>query len=131
MSVPQERPIQIIEDHLNSYGWSWNSVDPNTIASEFGDDESRYLIFFQIQSPWLRIKIPYLILIENPSVEQIMNILQMNSQLRLGRLGLDDKGQIALFTDLYLDDLRFETFEITLDALTYFAHRINQVMHKE
>jgi hypothetical protein len=123
-----------ISAHFAEYGWSSTIQSDSVVTAQFSLDNADLLVVIQWSEAWLRFSIPHLMPIEeaDQTSEIWAKLLKLNYETRLVRFAVSRQEQLGIYADLYLanGDVNFNEFEVTLDALCYFAETAHDQIWK-
>lgn len=122
--MSDEVVTKIIE-YLRSYGWESTKEHDKEILVRFLGEKSdtEFHLIVDIESSWVILTIwPYLPLLPvGKETEALQLLCKKNFDMKLARLAMTDKGDVALCVDVPTDLLSESFFHLALDIISYYA----------
>ena len=125
MNVAMERCTgSILEDFLNSYGWTYRALGNDEWRTGFQGQEQSYPLHIRLLDSWISFQItPYLGLeIDWDSWPEIARwLLELNGSSSLVRLSLSESGAIELGMEVLNTGFSYESFSTSMGILGFYA----------
>ncbi|MBX3000513.1 MAG: hypothetical protein KF893_18480 [Caldilineaceae bacterium] len=109
------------------YEWSYTPVDDAIWQSSFATDRDEdFDLYVAQREDWLHFAVSPLTPLPHVECQDALYtaLLQLNSSIRLVRLGVDDEGDVNLLADLPATVVDYAAFAITLDTLVYYTQKL-------